>query len=98
MKSILQKDRVCWMCGANGHRDPLDSHHVFNGAFRKKSEKYGLKVWLCHNSCHEFGPEAVHNNAANMRKLKAWGQEKAMEHYGWTTDQFIQMFGRNYRD
>lgn len=40
-------ERVCWLCGRNGNGDPLECHHIFGGAMRKKSEKYGLKVYLC---------------------------------------------------
>ena len=44
--------RSCWLCGRNGTAEPLDKHHIFGGAYRKKSEKYGLTVYLCHGSCH----------------------------------------------
>lgn len=40
--------RSCWLCGRNGTAEPLDKHHIFGGAYRKKSEKYGLTVYLCH--------------------------------------------------
>ena len=39
----------CWLCGRNGSVDPLDKHHIFGGPYRKKSEKYGLVVYLCHD-------------------------------------------------
>jgi len=51
--------RVCWRCGRNGCVDPLDKHHLFGGALRKKSEQYGLVVYLCNNRCHENGTEAA---------------------------------------
>ena len=88
--------RTCWLCGANGSGDRLDRHHIFPGAYRNKSEKYGLVVDLCHESCHIFGPEAAHNNAKTMRELKKYGQRKAMEEQGWTTEDFIREFGKNY--
>lgn len=45
-KSILQEDRACYFCGSV---KGLECHHVFGGvANRPVSEKYGLKVWLCH--------------------------------------------------
>lgn len=91
-------ERECWLCGRNGNGDPLDRHHIYNGPYRKKSEKYGLVVYLCHTRCHEFGPEAVHRNAENMRKLKQWGQEKAMQENGWTVEKFREVFGKNYLD
>ena len=98
MKSIIQKDRDrCFLCGRRGTSvDPLDEHHVFFGPSRKKSEKYGLKVYLHHNSCHIFGKEAVHNNAENCRIIQKIAQEVAMEYYGITVEEFIEIFGGNY--
>ena len=89
-------ERKCWRCGRNGCADPLDRHHIFGGPFRKKSERYGLVVDLCHRECHIFGPEAAHNNAETMQSLREYGQRKAMEENDWTTEDFIREFGRNY--
>jgi hypothetical protein len=90
------EERKCFLCGRNGYSDPLDRHHLFGGPNRKKSEKYGLVVDLCHNQCHIFGPKAVHANASTMRTLRAYGQRKAMVENGWTTEDFIREFGKNY--
>ena len=90
--------RVCRLCGRNGNGDPLDKHHVFGGANRKLSEKYGAVVYLCHNRCHENGPEAVHRNAESKRRLQAETQERLMEENGWTVEDFRGVFGRNYLD
>jgi hypothetical protein len=87
--------RECFLCGRNGAADPLDRHHIFNGPYRKKSEKYGLAVWLCHYRCHIFGKHAVHNNPDAMLLLKAMGQEKVMREQGWDTKRFIQEFGKD---
>lgn len=89
-------DKVCWLCGRNGSVDPLDKHHLFPGVYRKKSEKYGLYVYLCHHSCHIFGVNAAHQNKDTMLKLHQYGQRLAMERYGWTTEDFIREFGKNY--
>lgn len=56
-------EKRCFLCGRNGAQDPLDRHHIFPGPYRKKSERYGLVVYLCHNRCHIFAKTAVHNNA-----------------------------------
>lgn len=97
MESIIQKDKThCFICGMNRILEPLDCHHVFGGANRKKSEEYGLKVYIHHNKCHIFGENSVHRNAKVDRALKKLVQEKAMRHYGWTTEEFIRMFGKNY--
>lgn len=89
-------ERECWLCGRNGYADPLDRHHIFGAANRKKSEKYGLVVDLCHHDCHIFGSLAVHQNKDTMQMLHEYGQRKAMQEQGWTTEEFIKEFGRNY--
>ncbi len=88
--------RECFLCGRNGSEDPLDRHHAFPGPYRNKSEKYGLVVDLCHYNCHIFGKLAVHKNAESMLYVKRYCQEKAMREQGWTTEDFIREFGKNY--
>lgn len=93
-KSIIQTDRDhCYLCGRNKYFEPIDEHHVYSGANRKISEKYGLKVYLHHWTCHLYG---VHKDAEMGDKLKADVQRQAMEHYGWSIDEFIQIFGKSY--
>lgn len=92
-KSIIQTDKVCYLCGRHCW---LEEHHVYNGnPNRRLSEKYGLKVWLCH-WCHNEPPNGVHFNAKANTHLKETAQQKAMEYYGWTKDQFRKIFGKNY--
>lgn len=94
MKSIIQKDESrCFICGKNGGYWGLDTHHVFFGALRKKSEKYGLTVRLCHLECHL---EGVHKDRELDLKLKRIAQKKAMKKYNLTTEEFIELFGQNY--
>lgn len=93
-KSIIQPNKdKCYICGQNGGYWGLDEHHVFSGANRKKSEQYGLKVYLCHDQCHLNG---VHRKAELNRWLRDNVQRKAMKHYGWTVDDFRRIFGKNY--
>ena len=97
MKSILQSDNThCFLCGMNYTVEPLDCHHIFGGANRKKSEQYGLKVYLHHRKCHIFGNNSVHQNGAISNKLKAIAQCKAMDYYGWDVDTFRSIFGKSY--
>lgn len=84
--------RECAICGSTQW---LEVHHVYNGPFRKKSERFGAVVDLCH-FCHNEPPNGVHHNAENMRKLKAIYQEKIMEEYGMTERDFIREFGKSY--
>ena len=74
----------------------MDKHHIFGGPYRGKSEKYGLYVYLCHSRCHIYGKMSVHQNQKTMRQLKRYGQLKAMKENGWSTDDFIREFGKNY--
>lgn len=92
----MKQKKNCFLCGANGSQDPLDMHHIFNGPYRKKSEKYGLVVPLCHYKCHIFGKYAVHNNSESMLWLKAMGQAKVMKEQGWSRSKFIHEFGKDY--
>lgn len=91
-KSILQKARKCALC-----RSPLsiEEHHVFEGSRRQKSEAYGLKVYLCPFH-HRLSNDSVHLNPRIEKDLKQWAQRKAMDHYGWTVEQFIKIMGKNY--
>lgn len=70
--------------------------HIFGGAYRRKSEIYGLTVYLCHHRCHIFGPTAVHRDGNQMRRLRRYGQLKCMQEQGWSVDDFIRAFGKNY--
>lgn len=97
-KSILQQDTDrCYLCGGfPTFSDPLDKHHIFGGALRKKSEKYGLVVHIHHNKCHIFGKDAVHVNAKINRALQAQAQKIAMKRYGWSVEDFRERFYKNY--
>ena len=98
-KSIIQEDKsYCYLCGRNAHADywGLDEHHVYGGSKRQISEKYGLKVYLCHDKCHEYGKRSVHKSAEVSNQLKAKVQLIAMEYYGWSVSDFIALFGKNY--
>ena len=93
MKSIIQQGDypVCYLTGRSDH---LEEHHVFGGNNRKLSEKYGLKVYLT-AEMHR-GKDGVHNNRELSDELKADIQQKAMEHYNWTIEEFRLIFGKSY--
>ena len=86
----------CFLCGQNNPFDPLETHHIFGGAMRAKSERYGLKVRLCGQRCHRLGHKAAHQNADTMLILHRYGQRKARDENGWTSDDFIREFHKNY--
>lgn len=77
-------------------REGLHRHEIFFGtANRKLSIKYGLYVYLKPED-HNFGSRGVHQVHAFDEQLKRYGQEIAMTHYGWTVDDFRDIFGRSY--
>ena len=84
----------CFLCGRYG---PLENHHIFGGANRRKSERFGLKVGLCAD-CHRNGHQAAHRCAATAQKLHEYGQRKYMQEQYATIDDFITMFVKNYLD
>lgn len=90
-------NRSCWLCGANSKSDPLEEHHVLSGiSMRRISDDYGLTVYLCGYNCHRLGKYAVHQNKETRSYLQRWSQQKAMEYYGWSTEDWIRNIGKNY--
>lgn len=89
--SIMQTEPICYLCGRVDRK--LDRHEVFGGAYRAKSKRLGLWCLLCHDTCHLNG---VHAHGEIAYELRRQAQKKAMKHYGWTAERFIQEFGRNY--
>jgi len=73
----------------------LEKHHIFGGANRRKSEKYGLTLNLC-IQCHREGKNAVHRNAVEMLRLHQDGQRWWMSLNDGTADDFRREFGKNY--
>ena len=88
--------KTCFLCKRNGCGDRLERHHIFGGARRQLSEKYGLVVYLCGSRCHREGKYSAHQNADVMQYLHEYGQCKAMAEQGWTVEQFREIFGANY--
>lgn len=86
---------TCFLCGKEGW---LEEHHVFPAALRDKSEKYGLKVGLCGESCHRNGRRSAHGCRETAEALKRHFQIKYMiEHHASIAD-FRAEFGKNYLD
>lgn len=91
MKSIIQSEKKCFFCQS----PHVEEHHLYFGAKRKLSEKYGLKVWLC-PAHHRTGPVSPHRNREVDLELKMMGQRKFEETH--TREEFMRIFGRNYLD
>ena len=56
----------------------LEVHHVFNGAFRKKSEQYGAVVEIC-RECHD---DLHHHHPAKYVWLKREWQGRSASSCG----------------
>lgn len=89
MDSIITGDRKnqCYICGRWGK---TEEHHMIHGtAGRKKAEKYGLKVHLCHD-CHM----KLHDKGKYDRALQYVAQEKFEKNFG--HEEWMKVFGKNY--
>ena len=84
----------CFLCG---NWETVEEHHIFGGPFRKKSTKYKLTVQLC-PWCHQYDADSAHKSAETRLYLHKYGQQKAMKEQGWTAEDFIREFGKNYLD
>lgn len=83
----------CWLCGKVG---AVERHHIFGGSNRNKSERDGLVVLLCGESCHRNGPRAAHQCAETALELKKYGKRKWMYEHEASTDDFRREYGKNY--
>lgn len=100
MKSIMhdKKAGTCYLCmmlnGDSTRRVNLEEHHaIFGTSGRHLAEKYGLKVYLCHEH-HTGSSEAVHVNHKNARIIQRAAQLAFETHY--EDKSFLGVFGRNY--
>jgi hypothetical protein len=93
MKSIIQNSKQCYITGAT---DNIHEHHIFFGSGKRKlSEKYGLKIWL-RADWHNMADYGVHFDKELDLQIKQMAQRKAMQHYEWTVEDFIGIFGKSY--
>ena len=73
----------------------LHRHEIFFGKNRQKSIDYGLVVFLT-PEMHNMSNNGVHFNHEFDMELKQMGQRAAMDYYGWTIEEFREIFGKNY--
>ena len=81
--------RRCYLCGS--YRN-VEKHHVYSGPYRKASEKHRMTVDLC-AECHR-GPQGVHQDAEQNKRLKAGFQGKFEETH--SREEFRRIFGKSY--
>ena len=91
---FYEETEICHRCGIEGQ---MAHHHLIPGKpGRQLSEQYGLVVALCPR-CHEFIHSGKPEGVKALKRLRRYGQLKAMQEQGWTEDQFRQRFGKSYR-
>jgi hypothetical protein len=89
--SIIQDDlSYCYLSFRTDGK--LDRHEIFPGAYRGKSKRLGL--WVMLN--HELHLHITQTDCLPQYELKRIAQQIAMERYGWTKQEFIRQFGKNY--
>lgn len=89
-KIKLQNEKKCFITGSTTN---LHKHHIYGGAMRKLSERYGLYVWL-RADWHNGSDYGVHFNLDLDKRLKETGQCEFEKVY--SRDKFMELFGRNY--
>ena len=101
MKGCINSDEkgCCYRCGKACR---TERHHIFGGANRKLSEKYGLVVHLCHE-CHNEPPAGAHHTKDTADWLHRIGQQayevkRYKEGLTWeeARAEFMKIFGKNY--
>ena len=90
MLSKLQSEKRCYKTGDTYN---LHEHHIFGGARRKLSEKYGLKVYL-RADWHNMADYGVHfDKEFDLRLKRAAQRAFEREH---SREEFMLIFGKNY--
>lgn len=91
LKSVFTDDMDHCIFTGNA---PVERHHIFGGANRKRSEKYGFVVPL-RPDLHPNGVFAGKDAKEVDLKLKTMAQEYYEAHYG-TRNDFRKEFGKSY--
>lgn len=104
-KSRMQDIKECYLCRkaaeAAGYVGELTDkglhrHHViFGRGYRKKSEKFGLWVYLCVDH-HTKGKDSVHKNKAVNVELRQQAERIFLQDHSF--EEWMETFTRNYLD
>jgi len=92
IKSIIQSKKECYFCKTIYN---LQEHHCWYGSNRKLADEDKLVVWLCVE--HHTGTYGVHGKYGKEKnmELKKIAEEKWIEHYAKTKEDFIKRYGRS---
>lgn len=100
-KSIISEEKQCFICNSTMN---LHVHHIYNGAYRSKSDRDGCWCYLC-SYHHVDGNHSVHRDPERARWLKAYTQRKWEERFVAShpsvpkpdaRGEFIKMYGKSY--
>ena len=86
----ISRSNKCEICG---EVTPCEVHHVMGGTARQISDKYGAVVHCC-RACHS----KIHHNPAEYSWLKAETQKRVMQEQGWTLEDWMKHFYKNYME
>lgn len=90
--SILQDKKECLVCGTT---QGIHIHEVYFGRNRQKSIEDGCCVFLC-GKHHNLSSDGIHYNKELDTIVKKMMEEKWLEYYNKTTDDFIKRYRINY--
>ena len=92
--SVLQPDlTVCFVTGdRKSSGADIHVHHVFGGANKAKSEKYGFLIGL-RADWHDMADYGIHFDREFELRIKRMCQQFWLDHYG-TKEEFIAEFGK----
>ena len=90
--SIIQKEARCYVCGTSQN---IHIHEVFFGKNRQISIEDGCCVYLCGRH-HNQSNDGVHFNHDLDLQLKRTMEDKWLEYYDKTIEDFIRRYGRNF--
>lgn len=89
--SIIQSEKECYVCHT---RIGLHIHETWFGKNRQNSIEDGLVVYLC-GKHHNLSKEGVHFNHELDYKLKIMAEQKWIEYYHKTKEDFLKKYKRN---
>ena len=89
-KVQMQDRKRCWI---TGRTDGLHKHHIYGGARRQISERYGLYIYL-RPEWHNMSNKGIHFDPILDKLAKKSGQLIFESVY--SREKFMELFGRNY--
>lgn len=90
--SIIVKDlEHCAECG----RPNVELHEVWFGINRQRSIKDGLVIPLCKYKHHNGNLIGIHQDSELSHKWKVIAEEKWIQYYNKTEEDFIKEYGRS---